>query len=386
MLANDPPAEAAVAAAQADLDAGRLQAALRVARSLDHDAVPLAARTEAVRLRTQAAFRLGELGEAADAAQALLDRLGGQAPSYPGRIRVLGVAVVAAAELARYEQALGHLQQMLSAASRGSLEDYVRARGTAATCFALLGDPWAGQRLLSELLGMFQGLPSEASLEAVARNNHAGVCMLVARLARDADDAPGCDEALDHAEASLERSRELVRLAGDQRLAAFLDVHASEAMLLRGHAAAAIGPLQAAADHAAGAGLPAHTRQLLVLLAEACLGAGEPERALRLLRDVETTLREGHELGLRVRCMQLLQAALAATGEHEQALAQAARARTLEQSRLYHQLRTQSRFLRMRLELEHLYRYRTSTSRGVTSRPGTLTMPAGLDASLPPKP
>lgn len=385
MSSNEPAAKTALAAAQADFDAGRLQPALHVARSFDYDSVPLAARTEAVRLRTQAAFRLGELGEAADAAQALLDRLGGQAPAYPGRLRVLAVSVVAAGELARFEQALGHLQQMLSAAARGSLEDYVRARGTAATCFALLGDPWAGQRLLSELLGMFQGLPSEASLEAVARNNHAGVCMLVARLAREADDAAGCDEALDHAEASLERSRELVQLTGDPRLGAFVDVHASEVMLLRGRAAETLGSLQAAADHAAGAGLPAHTRQLRALLAEACLSAGEPERALRLLRDVAATLREGHELRLRIRCGQLQQAALAATGQLEQALAQAARARALEQHLLYHQLRTQSRFLRMRLELEHLYRYRSSTSRGVASQPGTLTMPAGLDAVVPPK-
>ena len=112
------------------------------------------------------------------------------------------------------------------------------ARGTAAICFALLGDPWAGQRLLSELLGLFQGLPSEASLETVARNNHCAVCLLVARAARDAGDDAGCSEALDHAEASLGRAREIVRQTGDHRLGAFVDVHGSEAMLLRGRAAA----------------------------------------------------------------------------------------------------------------------------------------------------
>lgn len=90
-------------------------------------------------------------------------------------------------------------------------------------------------------------------------------------------------------------------------------------------------------------------------------------------------------MGLRIRCVQQLQAALTATGELEQALQQANRARALEQFRLYQQLRTQLRFLRMRLELEHLYRYRSSASRGVTSRPGALTMPAGLDARIPPK-
>ncbi len=384
MALDDTPA-AALAAAQVDYDAGRLRQALRTARRFDLDTVAAADRSDAVRLRAQASFRLGELDEAADAAQTLLDRLEGQAPSYPGRIRVLAVSVVAAAELTRFEQALGHLQQMLSAASRGSLDDYVRARGTAAICFVLLGDPWAGQRLLSELLGLFQGLPTEASLEAVARNNHCAVCLLVARAARDAGDDAGCSEALDLAEASLGRAQEIAQQLGDHRLGAFVDIHGSEAMLLRGHAAAALDPLQAAADHAAEAGLPAHARQLRVLLAEACTAAGEPARALGLLREVDATLREGHELGLRIRCVRQLQAALTATGEVEQALQQANRAHALEQFRLYQQLRTQSRFLRMRLELEHLYRYRSSTSRGVTSRPDALTMPAGLDASIPPR-
>ena len=261
----------------------------------------------------------------------------------------------------------------------------MRARGTAAICFALLGDPWAGQRLLSELLGLFQGLPSEASLEAVARNNHCAVCLLAARAARDAGDEEACREALDHAEASLGRSHEIAQQTGDRRLGAFVDVHSSEAMLLRGHAAAAVDALQAAADQAAVAGLPAHARQRRVMQAEACAAANEPARALGLLREVDATLGEGHELGLRIRCVQQLQAALMATGELQQALQQANWARVLEQFRLFQQLRTQSRFLRMRLELEHLYRYRSSASRGVTSRPGAPTMPAGLDASLPPR-
>lgn len=169
------------------------------------------------------------------------------------------------------------------------------------------GDPWAGQRLLSELLGLFQGLPSEASLEAVARNNHCAVCLLVARAARDVGDEEACGEALDHAEASLGRSQEIAHQTGDRRLGAFVDVHGSEAMLLRGRAAGAVGSLQAAAEQAA-AGLLAHARQLRVLLAEACTAAGEPARALTLLREVDATLREGHELGLRIRCVQQLQA------------------------------------------------------------------------------
>lgn len=73
----DDTATGALAAAQADDDAGRLQQALHTARRFDLDSVATAERSDAVRLRAQASFRLGELDEAADAAQALLDRLDG---------------------------------------------------------------------------------------------------------------------------------------------------------------------------------------------------------------------------------------------------------------------------------------------------------------------
>jgi hypothetical protein len=61
-------------------------------------------------------------------------------------------------------------------------------------------------------------------------------------------------------------------------------------------------------------------------------------------------------------------------GAHEEALDHAARARSLEQHLLYRQLHAQSRFLRSRLELEHLYRYRANASRSISSRPGALDL------------
>lgn len=381
--APDPATQDALARAQVNYDAGRLLPALQTARQHDTDAVAEPARSEALRLRTLAAYRLGEFEEAACAALSLLDKFGGQAPSYPARTSVLAASVVAAAELARYEQALVHLQQMLSAAVRGSFDDYVRARGTAATCFALLGDPWAAQRLQSELLGLFQGLPSESALEATVRNNHAACCLLIARMACDAGDAEGCSEALDHAEASIQRSGEIGALRGDERQRALTDIHASELALLRGNAAAALGPLQLALEKAAVAGLFAQERGLRVVLAEACIVAGQPGRAVQVAGQVDVALNAGHSLELRIRCCVALQQGHAALGDSAQALTHGARARALEQYRLYHQLRTQSRFLRTRLELEHLYRYQASASRGLSSRPGALTMPAPLDPAAP---
>ena len=142
--------------------------------------------------------------------------------------------------------------------------------------------------------------------------------------------------------------------------------------LLRGEAAAAVGPLQRVIEQADAAGLPAHGRFLRVLQAEAFIDAGAPEQALALLREVAAALREGHCLGLRIRCVQQLQRACTAMRAHDEALEHAARLRGLEQGLLYRQLYAQSRFLRTRLELEHLYRYRANASRGISSRPGAL--------------
>jgi tetratricopeptide (TPR) repeat protein len=366
-------AAAALAAAQTALDEGHLAQALAAARAIVAGEAAPALRAEAWRLRALAASRLGEQGEAVDAVRALFAQLGGDALAYPPRMALLAISAVANGELARFDESLGQLQQMLSVAARGgSFESYVRARSTAATCFALMGDPWAGQRLLAELLGLFQGLPSEALLETAVRNNHASVCLRIARLARDAGEAAAGAEALEHADASLQRVREIVPLTGDARRRALADIYAAEMTLLRGEAAASVGPLQRATEQADAAGQPAHGRFLRVLQAEACIGAGAPEQALVLLREVAVSIREGHCIGLRIRCVQQWQRACTAVGAHEEALGHAARSRGLEQQLLYRQLHAQSRFLRTRLELEHLYRYRANASRGISSRPGAL--------------
>lgn len=378
MTTEPATAAAALAGAQASLDDGQLQQALSAARALATGDAPAAVRIEALRVQAVAAFHLGEQGEAVDAVQALFERLGDDAVTYPLRSALLAVSAVASGELARFDESLAHLQQMLSVATRGgSFESYVRARGTAATCFALLGDPWAGQRLLSELLGLFQGLPSEAPLETAVRNSHASVCLRIARMARDAGDTAGGADAIEHANASLERVREVVRLTGDERRRALADIYTAEMILLRGDAVESASRLQQSIAHAEAVGQPAHVRFLRVMQAEALSTAGEPARALALLREAAPSIREGHCLGLRIRCAQQLQRACTAVGDHEEALGHAARSRSLEQYLLYRQMHAQSRFLRSRLELEHLYRYRASTSRGISSRPGALDLGKG---------
>jgi hypothetical protein len=356
-----PPAATDLVSTQADYDGGRYISALQRARLLDTD--DPAADGAALRLRCLAAYRLGELDESAAAALRLVALTASSERAQTLRFDVLTVSVVASAELARFDQSIEHLRLVQQAAARaGTHTEFMRGRGTMANCFALLGDPWAGQRLLAELVGQFQAGTSEPRLEATVRSNHASVSLQIARLARQGDDAAGCDEALEHALASIERTREIAALLQDPRIDAFADVHAAELALLRGEHDNALTLLEGAVAHADAAGLWAHARQLRLLEAEALQSRNDSGAALALLGAVGERLDDGHELGARIRYHSQLQRVLAARGDSAEALGHFERARSLAQYRQYRQARAQSRFLRARLELEHLYRYRAETS------------------------
>jgi hypothetical protein len=369
---SEPPLATDLITAQAALERGHLVAALDAARAwlLPADREP-AQRLQALRVRALAAFRLGELDEAARAAQELVDESTRDPTAARPPLDVLGTSVVAAGELARFDQAIDHLRLMLAAASRaGTLADFVRGRGTAATLFALLGDPWAGQRLLSELAGMFQAGAGEPRLEATVRNNHASVCLQIARLAHHGGDTRGCEDALEHAQASIERARELLPASVDPRARAFANVHAGELALLRGDAEGALALLDGGIAHADAAQLWAHSRQLRLFEAEVQLLRGDAAAATAHLAVVAQRLDDGHEIGARLRYHDHLHRVHLARGEVAAALAEAERVRSLAAYRQYRQSKAQSQHLRTRLELEHLYRYRggTATGRGAAPR------------------
>lgn len=347
-----------MAQAQAAYDAGRFDDALALLAGAPDS-------PEVWRLRCLAAFRGGDMASASDAAAAVLAGTDPSAEALRGpRFDVLAIAVVAGGELARFDAMLGQVREMLGLAARsGGLPEYVRARGSAATAFALMGDPWAAQRLLGELAGLFQGGAGSPALEATVRGNHASVCLLIARLARAGGDEAAALEALEHAGSSIARSREVASLTGDRRVAAFADVHEAELALLQGRGAEALGALSDAIAQADARCLRAHARQLRLLDAEILLAAGEAAAARAHLEQVAGALGPQHELSVRIRTEALRHDVLLALGDPLAARAHLAAARTLEAERQYHQLRAQSQFLRTRLELEHLYRYRDSTSR-----------------------
>lgn len=355
---------------QTALDEGRFADALdraRAAVARDTHNLP------ACRAQALAAFRVGELSECARAAVGAIALQASPATLEPTWDDVLAVSVVAAGELAQFDQALAHLQLMLAMAKReGSLATYVRARGTAASCFALMGDPWAGQRLLAELAGFFMGVPQERALEATVRSNLCSTYLLIAQWARRVGDTPALQDASDHAATNLALCRELGAALQSPRVLAFADVHGAELAILQGRPGEALAVLPAAIAAAQDSGFWAHTRMLRLTQVEAAMDAGQFDLVPDVLQRVAERLNEGHELMSRIRFHRAWQRWQAQQGDSAAALTHADQAWTLLQHRNYLQLQAQSRYLRTRLELEHLYRYRSSRSKGTTSKPGEL--------------
>jgi hypothetical protein len=356
--ANPPPGPLPLA--QELFDAGRFAEALALLRPLQRRPLTLLELAQAESLHCRSAFRVGELAEAERVARALLARVdAGVEPALAARFDVMAVAVVACGELALFEDCLNHLRELLALSARiGDLAHWVRARGSAANCFCLLGDLWAGERVLAELAGAFMGPDLEMRLEFTVRSNHASVTLLIARQARSAGQLAEADEALVSAAASMERGAEIAARLQDRRLTAFAQVHALELALLRGEPPAAPEALQQMIHAAEDAGLRAHVRQLRLLQSELQLAAGETAAALHTLQQLQAGSNDGHELSSRIRLHQLLHRARRAAGELAAAELARDEAERLLAFRSFKQAQAQSRFVRLRLELEHLHRKR----------------------------
>jgi hypothetical protein len=350
-------ATVALQKAQDQFDAGRLAEALVTLRQLDRDRLTLLDLARADNLHCRSAFRVGEMAEAERAARSLLTRVdAGVETALSARFDVLAVAVVACGELALYDNSLNHLRELLGLAARiGDLPSWVRARGSAANCFCLLGDLWAGQRVLAELAGAFMGPDLEMRLEFTVRSNHVSASLLVARLAQAAGDPTAAEQALHEAGASVARGEEIAERLQDRRLTAFTQVHALERALLAGEQPAPSQALLEMISSAENAGLDAHVRQLQLLRAELLLAQGAPAEALPVLQQLQARTSAGHELSSRIRLHEHLQRALRATGHTEAAHAARDEAERLSAFRSFRQAQAQSTFVRLRLELEHLH-------------------------------
>ncbi len=343
--------------AQRHFDQGRLIATVELLEPISRGVLPCTLAASVDHLHCLAAFRLGQLGECLARARSFLQHVDpGVESTLEQRFAVLAVAVVAAGESARYEECLEHLAELLGLASRlGGLSHYVRARGTAASAFLLMGDPWAAQRILSVLTCEFDRPHSEQRLETTMRCNHASLCLLLARMARDAGDDEAEQSALQDAEASVSRAmRQAVGLK-DLRIVTYVQLHRAELSLRRGEIKKARVQLDGAAKDAEAAGLNAHWRHLQLLRAELLLAQGDPQQALDVLEALRQAEDANNEFSTRIRQRELEYLALVGLGRAADALQARQAYDKLLAYRSFRQARAQSTLMRTRLELEHLF-------------------------------
>ncbi|MEK8034706.1 hypothetical protein AACH06_28140 [Ideonella sp. DXS29W] len=357
-----PPADPTHATAALDqarqrFAEGALVEAVGLLSAMDRQGRPASEIAAIEHLQCLACYRLGQLSDSLQCARSFLQQADpGIENEVELRFSVLTVAVVAAGELARFEESLQWLSELLGLSSRlGSLSHYVRARGSAASAFLLLGDLWAAERVLGALACEFDRPHQEQRLETTMRCNHASLAFDLARMARDAGDVEAAQQSLDSAAASVERATRAAASLEDWRLITFVRLHQLELCLLQGRWDMAEEHLRAAKQDAEQAGLNAHWRHLQLLEAKWRLARGEARSALDLLDGLLHTELPTNELSTRIRLRDLRYRCLVALGEPIAALSARQSFDELSGLRAYRQAQAQSRLMRTRLEMEHLF-------------------------------
>lgn len=362
---------------------GRLVATVELLEPIARKGLPASQVASIDHLQCVASFRLGQLSDSLRCAQSFLQLVDpGLESELEHRFSLLAVAVVAAGELALYEESLQYLSELLTLSTRfGDLSHYVRARGTAASAFQLMGDLWAAQRVLAALSSEFDRPHTEQRLETTMRCNHASLCLLLARLARDAGANEAAQQALHDAEASVRRAITTAAELEDLRLVTFVRLHEVEFSMLQGQLDQAQSHLALALQHAQSAGLNAHWRHMQLLEAELLLVRGHAQQALEILADLQAAEHPTNELSTRVRLRDLQCRSLSALGQHAAALSARQAYDKLHGFRTFRQARAQSTLMRTRLEMEHLFLRRSD---GKAFGPGAIE-PACLSESVVPQ-
>ena len=336
---------------------GRLVATVELLEPIARKGLPASQVAAIDHLQCVASFRLGQLNDCLRCARSFLQLVDpGLESELEHRFSLLAVAVVAAGELALYEESLQYLSELLTLSTRfGDLSHYVRARGTAASAFQLMGDLWAAQRVLAALSSEFDRPHTEQRLETTMRCNHASLCLLMVRLARDAGADEAAQQALQDAEASVRRAIGTAAELKDLRLVTFVRLHEVELSMLHGQLDQAQSHLAHALQDAQSAGLNAHWRHMQLLEAELLLARGHAQQAVEILADLQAAEHPTNELSTRVRLRDLQFRSLSALGQPAAALSARQAYDKLNGFRAFRQARAQSTLMRTRLEMEHLF-------------------------------
>jgi hypothetical protein len=345
--------------AEAALDSSRPRDALAVISQVPLEGLDVAEVAAAKRVACLASFRVGELAHAARSAREFTEHVSlSLQDTLAYRFDTLAVAALAEGELANYEDCFGRVREVLGLASRlGGLAYWVRARGTAASAFALLGDVWAAKRILTSLAKALAGEAQSLRLEATVRNNHASVCLQMARLARLGGEPQTSAEALSEARASVERACEIARELNDSRLVAFGRLHTVELDFLSAGSSVHVHRLDEAIHEAERDGLRAHWLQLVLLRAEVARDARKADWNLPLLRAAEES-HAGQALAMRIKLYECVRDSFEHANDLPAARQWRIKAEELRNFQELRRVRAQSLLVSTRLELEHLFAHR----------------------------
>jgi hypothetical protein len=344
-------------------DSGRFDAALELLRTHETTPAPSAERALADATHCRAAFRVGRFAECCRAATRLLQSVdSGVEAALPSRFNVLTTAAVAEGSLGHHLAALEHLRELPTLARRLNDNDFRwRAYATAATCFALLGDPPGARAMFAALAARLAGLTEHAALRGTVLRSLANNELRLARAARAAGRGGLVAACLGAAEQALGEEAELAQAAGTPPQAgAFRDLHRVELLLFAGDARGAERAAAAMLEAAGASPFRAQVRQLTLLRAEALLDTGDAAAAMALLApldEAEQPPLEAAELDLDARLLRLALSArcAAATGHAEHEADALRRWKALSEYRRFGVLEAAATYARVRLETEALF-------------------------------
>lgn len=325
-------------------------AATQTARPLAaHASAPLYPRWAATRLLVL--FRSGELAALLEEGQVQLPLLRSWQDSEH-LFAALRLMATAGAELARYPIALqcAHEAHQLAVAAQNKAREAL-ALNALACCFERMGDPWQGERLMNEALGLLRTLPPGHELFATLNNLGA---LLIGRfhLLRDARPLDEARQTLAPALPLFEEALQMAHAMGDAYPRVFSQGNLGEVLTHLGRLDEAERHLGEALALALALGFRAQDWRIQCTRGELLLARGDAAAAWEVLNEVLRRSNELDVLATRLRLHHALSQAAARLDRPDEALHHLQVYLGLERTRSVAQLHAQSQMFVTRVEVE----------------------------------
>lgn len=331
-----------------NLDAAAAASAALEARALARSLASEADEYRATAWLARHWMYLGRMSEALDLAAEHIRQ-----PSSPdvedARVEALLVVALAGSEMARFEQALGAAEELVTlAARRGDAGRMLNAAVALAIPFERVGDSWQAERILSQALAD-HGSRSSARGVLSACNALCAICAHIAHLLRDTDSPSEVATFLAKGRAAGERAFGLLDEVPNPAFEVIIGLNLAELLAVQGENEQALSLLQRLRISVQDQQLASYAWHVDVELADVQLRLGNAREALDIVQRLEahgdavppSTLVKGHLVGY---------GASKALGDFALALKHFELAERMERHTLTRHLRTQSALFVTRTE------------------------------------